>query len=40
MEKQLPKGRKFAELSFNEMNELWDQVKLAEQTHQAEGGCP
>ena len=30
MEAALPSGRKFAELSFDEMNALWDQVKNTE----------
>jgi MazG family protein len=37
MERELPGGRNFSELSFAEMNELWDQAKQAEKP---EGGCP
>lgn len=32
MEAALPTGRKFSELSFDEMNGLWDQVKKTEKT--------
>ncbi len=36
MERQLPEGKDFSDLSFEEMNTLWDQAKL---TEKSKGGC-